>query len=148
MGLQTRARFDALDGYGVTHYYDGFGQPTTTLLNMDGQARYVSYQYDDGGNRIRITHPDGAAFGYDHDALGRATEVRDHKAAPSLDDLIVRYWYKPEGPRHAAVRGAGVAGFTAIAYYDPLLRPEAIHNDLPAAGADVSFNLACNPASH
>jgi RHS repeat-associated protein len=145
-GLQTRARFDGLDGYGVTTWYDGFGQPVTVLLNMAGEARYVSYAYDEAGNRVRITHPDGAAFGYAFDALGRATTVHDHAAPTSTDDLVIRYWYKPEGPRHAAVRGTGSAGFTTVFYYDALQRPEAIHNDLPADGADVSFTFGYNRA--
>src|SRR3954466_4093666 len=45
LGLMTKARFDALDGYGVTNYYDEFGQPTTTLLAMDGNYRYTSYYH-------------------------------------------------------------------------------------------------------
>jgi YD repeat-containing protein len=145
-GLQTRARFDGLDGYGVTTWYDGFGQPVTALLNMAGEARYVSYAHDEAGSRARITHPDGAAFGYAHDALGRVTTVHDHAAPASLDDYVIRYWYKPEGPRHAAVRGTGSAGFTTIFYYDALQRPEAIHNDLPPDGADVSFTFGYNRA--
>ena len=146
IGLQTKARFDALDGYGVTHYYDAFGQPVTTLLHMGGHARYVSYLHDEAGNRVRITHPGGAAFAYRYDALGRMNTVLDNPAAASSDDYVVRYWYKPDGPRHAAVRGAGLAGFTTTSYYDALQRPEAMHNDLPAAGADVSFGFAYNPA--
>jgi hypothetical protein len=37
-GLQVKARFDGLDGYGVTNYYDEFGQPTTVALNMDATS--------------------------------------------------------------------------------------------------------------
>ena len=47
LGLQTKARFETEDGYGVTFYYDMFGLPTTTLLNMNGYDRYVSYYHDD-----------------------------------------------------------------------------------------------------
>ena len=42
LGLQTKARFDGLDGYGVTNYFDAFGQPTTTLLTMDGQPGHFA----------------------------------------------------------------------------------------------------------
>jgi RHS repeat-associated protein len=147
MGLQTKARFDGLDGYGVTNYYDMFGLPTTTALNMDGNIRYTSFYHDDAGNRVRLTHPDGAAFGYSYDPLGRMTQVLDNPALASIDDYVIRYWYKPEGPRHAAVRGASPAGFTTVFYYDGLRRPTAISNDLPTAGSDLNIGLSYNPAS-
>jgi RHS repeat-associated protein len=146
LGLQTKARFDNLDGYGVTNYYDAFGQPTTVLLNMDGAYRYTSYSYDDAGNLARLTHPDGAAFAYGYDALGRMTQVSEHRVVPSLDDLIVRYWYNAAGSRHSAVRGAGTGGFYTIFYRDPLERPSVVANDLPAAGNDMVIELAYNPA--
>ena len=130
----------------MTAWYDGFGQPTTTLLNMAGESRYLFHYHDDAGNRVRLTHPDGAAFGFGHDALGRTPLIHDNPALASLDDYVVRYWYKPEGPRHAAVRGAGVAGFTTVSWYDALQRPESINNDLPADGADVSFSFGYNAA--
>jgi len=72
MGLQTKARFDNLDGYGITNYYDAFGQRTTVLQSMGGSYRYVSYYHDDAGNLVRITHPDGVLFTYGYDALGMA----------------------------------------------------------------------------
>jgi hypothetical protein len=31
-----------------------------------------------------------------------------------IDDYVMRYWYKPEGGRHAGVHGAGDAGFTTL----------------------------------
>ena len=77
---------------------------------MAGHARCGSYWHDDGGNLIRLTHPDGAAFGYGHDALGRMTAVHDNAGVAGIDDYVVRYWYKPEGPRHAAVRDLARAG--------------------------------------
>ena len=64
----------------------------------------------------------------------------------SLDDYVVRYWYRPEGTRNAAVRGVGSAGFTSIYYYDRVQRPWVIANDLPFPGADVATELRYNPA--
>ena len=58
----------------------------------------------------------------------------------SIDDYVIRYWYKPEGPRHAAVRGAGNAGFTSVFYYDALQRPIAHYNPY------VNIGLGYNPA--
>jgi RHS repeat-associated protein len=146
LGLQTKARFDNLDGEGVTNYYDEFGQPTVTLLAMNGSARYVSYYYDDAGNLWRLTHPDGANIYQIHDALGRMTSLAEN-SVPANDDYIVRYTYKPAGPRASAVRGAGTAVFTTTTSYDAALRPDVIASELPGTASDVSFSFAYNPAS-
>jgi len=140
MGLQTKARFDNLDGEGVTNYYDAFGQPTTVLQSMGGSYRYVSYYHDDAGNLVRLTHPDGVHFGYGYDSLGRMTLVHDNAGIGHIDDYVIRYWYKPEGGRHAAVRGAGSAGFTSVFYYDALQRPVAFYSPY------VNIGLGYNPA--
>jgi RHS repeat-associated protein len=145
-GLQTKARFDGLNGEGVTNYYDEFGQPTTTLLAMGGSARYVSYYYDDAGNLWRLTHPDGANIYHNYDALGRMTSVLDNNST-SLDDYVIRYWYNAAGSRSTAVRGANAIGFGTNYYYDPIDRPTTIANDLPVAGADITIGLAYNPAN-
>ncbi|HYD36076.1 MAG TPA: hypothetical protein VEA60_00585, partial [Allosphingosinicella sp.] len=133
---------------GITTYYDAFGLPTTSALNMDGDVRYVSWHHDDSGNRIRLTfaYPENVAFGFAYDALGRMTAVHEQASAGHLDDYIVRYWYKPEGPRHAAVRGAGSVGFTTTHYYDPLGRLDSMHSTVPAAAASLSLAFAYNPA--
>jgi YD repeat-containing protein len=113
---------------------------------MGGYGRYVSYYHDDAGNRIRLTHPDGAQFSYGWDALGRMTGVLE-KPVPANDDYVVRYAYNPAGSRSSAERGAGTAGFTTTITYDPLNRPATIANDLPVAGADSSIGLSYNPAN-
>jgi YD repeat-containing protein len=113
---------------------------------MGGQYRYVSYYHGDGGRLWRLTHPDGANFYYGYDGLGRMTAVLENPNIASIDDYVIRYWYKPEGPRHAAVRGAGTAGFTTISYYDSLQRPTVLADDFPAA-ADMVVELPYNPAS-
>jgi RHS repeat-associated protein len=146
LGLQTKARFDGLNGEGVTNYYDEFGQPTTTLLAIGGSARYVSYYYDDAGNLWRLTHPDGANIYHNYDALGRMTSVLDNNST-SLDDYVIRYWYNAAGSRSTAVRGANAIGFGTNYYYDPIDRPTTIANDLPVAGADITIGLAYNPAN-
>jgi RHS repeat-associated protein len=145
LGLQTKARFDGLDGEGITTYYDEFGQPTTTALNIGGYERYVSYYHDDAGNLWRLTHPDGANIYHSYDALGRMTAALDN-AWTSGNDYVIRYWYTSAGNRYAAVRGEGLIGFTSVYYYDSALRPSAIVNDLPGTAADSSIGLAYNPA--
>src|SRR3954470_18746524 len=66
-GLQTEARFGSLAGPGIRNNYEGCGRLVSTASNMGGFSRTVSSEYDPGGNRTRITHPDGAFFTYDYD---------------------------------------------------------------------------------
>ncbi|MEA3012262.1 MAG: hypothetical protein QOD42_807 [Sphingomonadales bacterium] len=44
---------------GVTNAYDGFGRLASSTLSMDGVSRPLSYQWDAGGRRTRVAHPDG-----------------------------------------------------------------------------------------
>jgi len=61
-GLQTKARFGSLTGPGVDNAYDGFGRMVSSTNAMSGTPLTLSYQYDDNGNRTRITHGDGSYF--------------------------------------------------------------------------------------
>ena len=147
-GLQTAASFGAPGNDFVRTWYDGFGQPVTVLTYMSGQARYLNHQYDRDGNREHLTFTnDNARFRFQYDGLGRMTAVLDKADYSSPDDLVVRYFYRPEGPRHVALFGSGSAGLSTGYYYDNVQRLSAIGNDLAAPGADWSVSLAYNPAS-
>ena len=122
-GLQTRARFDSLEGEGVTTIYDGFGRVSSSTLAMAGTSRTLSSLYNVENNRTRLTHPDGAFFPYVHDGLGRLAMLLDRASVQTVDDYVIRYVFKPEGGVHVAVRGAGNAGFSTIFYHDAMLRP-------------------------
>ena len=95
---------------------------------------------------MSLSHADGLQFGYAYDALGRATLVQEVRAAPSLDDLIVRYWYNEAGSRAGIVRGSGSGGFTTNFYRDPLEWPTVIANDLPGTANDAPIELGYNRA--
>ena len=144
-GLQTAARFDSYEGEGVTNWYDGFGRPVTTLHLMAGQVRYLGYTYD-VDSLFRITHPDGASFAFHHDGLGRMTTVFDNPPGSSLYDNVIRFYYRPDGPRHAVVRGSGLGGFLTVFYPDFVQRPGGIVNDLPGTAGDMSIAVTYNPA--
>ncbi|MGA9582260.1 MAG: RHS repeat-associated core domain-containing protein [Allosphingosinicella sp.] len=146
-GLQTKARFGSLAGQGITTLYDGFGRVTSSTLDMEGTSRTLSWLYDRDGKRIRITHADGAAFGYGYDPLGRTILVHDHAALGHVDDYVVRYSYHPTGARFVALRGLGPGGFSTVYYYDPAGRPHSINDDLSGTAGDVSLTFAYNPAS-
>jgi RHS repeat-associated protein len=144
--LQTRARFDSLEGEGVTTIYDGFSRPVSSTLAMAGTSRTLTYSWDAAGNRTGITHPDGKLFSTLYDALGRATWISEPYIPATNDWIIVRYWYNAQGQRLSTVRGVGVVGFTSVDYYDPALRLTAINNDLPGTANDLSTALGYNPA--
>jgi RHS repeat-associated protein len=143
--LQIRARFDAPNGEGVTTDYDGFGRALSSALSLNGTFRTLVSHYDREGNRTALVHPDGATFGYYRDAAGRLGSLYQNGLG-HMDDYVVRYFYKPEGPLHAAVRGVGGAGFTTIFYHDPVQRPFVTINDLIPDGADMTTALYYNPA--
>lgn len=70
-GLQLSARFDSTAGEGVTATFDDAGRPSSSSTDMGGTTRTLEYQNDAGGNRTRITHPDGVYFIMSHDGLDR-----------------------------------------------------------------------------
>ena len=70
-GLQTFARFGSITGTGITNQYDGFGRLRSSSTNMDGTSRTVTSDYDLHGNRVRVTHPDGAFFEYAYEHGGQ-----------------------------------------------------------------------------
>ena len=83
-GRETKARFDSLSGEGDTTAYDGFGRVTSASETMDGTTRALSYQYDNDGDRTRITYPDGAYFSYAYDGLDRLNGLKDPTGATLL----------------------------------------------------------------
>jgi YD repeat-containing protein len=119
------AAFGAPGSDFVRIWYDGFGQPVTILSHMFGRARYLNHHYDKDGNREHLTFTeDGARIRYHYDGLGRMSAVHDRPEHSGPDDLVVRYWHRPEGPRHLALFGSG--GPAAGYYYDSVQRLAAI----------------------
>ncbi|MBX3594150.1 RHS repeat-associated core domain-containing protein [Sphingomonas sp.] len=71
-GLQTEARFDsASGGDAVLSSWDGFGRQTLSVNNMGAAWRWLRYDYDADGNRVRVTHSDGTYVNYHRDGVGR-----------------------------------------------------------------------------
>jgi len=57
-GLQISARFDSVNGEGVTNSFDRLGRQTSTMLTMDGVSRTTRYCFDANGNRTLVAFPD------------------------------------------------------------------------------------------
>ena len=136
-GLQTYARFDSASGEGVTMSYDGFGQMSSSTINMGGQVRTLSYQYDKDGNRIRITHPDGQYFTYGYDGLDRATAI-----AAQGSTTIATLGYNNRGGRASLGTGVGTTYG-----YDVAGRLSSLAHGLAGTAADIGWTYAYNPAT-
>lgn len=113
-GLQTYARFDGAIGTDNVHsIYDGLGRLTASTTTMGSASRTLSYQYDLAGNRTRVTHPDGTAFGYDYDNLRRLSFLRD-----GAGNQLEMTAYYDNGARRWLGQGANGTGYA----YDNLMR--------------------------
>jgi YD repeat-containing protein len=144
-GFQIAVWFDGNDLERVWH--DGFGRPATALSRMAGQDRYLNHIHDRDGNREHLIFTnDGGRLRFYYDGLGRMAAAHDRANPVSGDDAVVRYWHRPEGPKHVGVFGAGAAGFTSIYYYDPVQRLALIANDLSPRRSNWGIYLAYNPA--
>ena len=136
--LQTFARFDTPTGEGVTNAYDAFGRLASSTINMDGVSRTLSYQWDAGGRRTRITHPGGNYFDYAYDPAGRLTGVSHFNGS-----LMQVFLYDTAGRPWATVRTADDA---TVYGYDGISRPSALTHYLPGTSADLALGFTYNPA--
>jgi RHS repeat-associated protein len=142
-GLQTSARFDSATGEGVTSDYDGFGRLSEQRINLGGATRTLSHQYDRDGNRTRIRHPDGAAFGWSYDGRDQLAELRADPVG--LNAVLATVARDPLGRPAVLTRGAGVT-ITTYNYY-PADRLSLLHHNLGGGAAnDLGLSFSYNPA--
>ncbi len=150
--LQLSAQFGtntAPGTQGVTRTYDGFGRLATAMNNLSGSAWTLRYQYDADGDRIQVTHPDGAYFTYGYDGLDRNTQICESVSIASCTsaNVLASITYDTLGRRQALTRGGGV---TATGYsYDPMSRLRTLSQNLDGAGTanDVSYGFSYSPAN-
>ena len=135
-GLQTGAWFTG-SGHGVWTDHDGFGRPLSSTGTMGGVARTLTYEHDADGNRTRVTHPDGMAFGFGHDGLGRMNAVVEPGS------VVATFDYDAGGRR----RTAGYRGAFTNYGYDSASRLQSMAHDLGGTGSDQTFGFTYNPAS-
>lgn len=89
MGNQLTAKFDSATGAdGLTSVYDTFGLLRSSTISMAGFTNALAMTYDEAGNRVGLTHPDGQAFTYAYDALARLSGVYEGlSTSVSLDQF-------------------------------------------------------------
>ena len=81
LGRLTRA---VCDGYSYEYYYNEQG-----LLKEKRSSgkRLISYEYDNGGQMIRMTNPEEITVSYEYDLLGRMSRIYNSSG------MEVRYRY-------------------------------------------------------
>lgn len=145
-GLQLTAKFDRngdgdaddVGDNGITNVFDGFGRQTSSTTNMGGTTKTLSYQYDDNGNKKRITHPDNKYFTYDYDGLDRLDEVFE-----STSTSVIKQAYNNIGLRSDINRGSN--NHTNY-QYDGVLRLGSLSHSLQEKLV-TQYEFTYNPAS-
>ncbi len=137
------ARFGNADtGEGVTNVYDGLGQLVSSTVNMDGVSLPLAYQYDGGGNRTRITHPDGTYFSTTYNKRNQVTGATGTSAVDGTVSLLT-VDYDLEGRRELVTRGASATEYD----YDAISRLENLTQDFAGDIGNVTHSLTRNPAN-
>ncbi len=144
-GLQLRARFDTINGEGVTNVYDGFGRMTSSNIVMFGLNKTINHSYDDNSNRTEVRHNDSyTTYSYDYDGLNRAQKIYNGHGAGDKRYLIKTLTYNNRG----LMQGSVERYQTATHYgYDTVGRVSSINNNLRYTADDVTYSFAYNPSS-
>ncbi len=135
---QTFARFGSASGTGITNVYDSFGRVASTTNNMGALSRVLSYQYDAGSSRSRLTFPDGHFLAYEYDAGARLTAIRENGGT-----AVVTFTYDAA----ARLSGRASTGASASYGYDAISRLASLGTDLAGTASDQSLGLTRNAAS-
>ena len=124
----------------ITYAYDALSRVTSEQVAPSGEAtRTVSYQYDAGGRRSRLTWPDAFYVTYEYDTLGEVTAIKENGSTS-----LATFTYDNLGRRTALTRGNGsVTGYT----FDGASRLTDLALDLGGGSTnDVWTDLDYNPA--
>ncbi|WP_422058504.1 RHS repeat-associated core domain-containing protein [Sphingomonas sp.] len=137
-GLQLYARFGSTGGQGITNVYDGLGRLSSSTTDQGGTSRTLAYEWDAGGNRTRVTHPDGVYFTSTYDGLDRLTAILEGGTTQ-----VAAISYDSQGRRSGSTRGSVVSSYG----YDGLSRLNSLTDNLAGTANDVTLSFTHNPAS-
>ena len=140
-GHVLAAQFDSVGGEGITNSFDALGRQLTSTLTMDGVSRTLAYQYDNDGNRTRVTHPDGQYVTYNYDGLDRPTSI-----TTSAGTTPASFSYNPDGTR-SGFNSNGTAVATTYGY-DAIDRLTSLANN-PAGNPayNNAYGFSYSPAN-
>jgi len=137
-GLRTYSRFGSITGKGITTNFNGFGELSSEINNLNATSYAVSYQYDKNGNRKRITHPDGSYFTYYYDGMDRLEYIKENDSV-NLTHVTYDDQSHPE-----SLTTAGNAKTSFL--YDNESRLNVIDNNFNNMLYNVTFDFTYNPA--
>lgn len=131
-------------GYGITNnIVNGFGEVRQITSTSATDSFQLNFDYDEEGNRTRVTWPDGVYVQYTYDGLNRMDQVRE-SGATAPPGLLADYSYDTLGRRSNIYRGNSA---TSTLYYDGALpRLQSVVQDLTSTAGDVTFGLGYNNA--
>lgn len=136
-GSLTEAAFDSANR--VVMNYDAFGRQVSSTQIMDGISRPISYLYDIAGRQSRVTHPDGAWWGYEYDAAGRLVRVRDDDGVELVNN-VYDIWGRLERMNRDS------SAPDTVMFYDDANRLNRLLIDHPSGSYDVNWTFGHNPA--
>jgi RHS repeat-associated protein len=142
-GLQLKARYGSVTGLGITRNYDGFGQLKEETNTTSGTSFVVKSDYDQNGNRTKLTHPDGKYFLYDFDGLNRLTTIGENSNSSS--SIMTKHVYDVYGRPIGIERANNV---DTVYDYDNISRlSEIIHDFNYYSMNRVTYGYEYNPAN-
>jgi RHS repeat-associated protein len=145
-GHMTKARFDSLSGEGVTSGYNGFGEITSSTVNLSGLNQTLTYAYDEQGKRTELTHADGQKFTYKRDALGRVSNIYEGTSQVAPAQLI-QSSFDNRGLIDTMQRATAGSAFLADFSFDPMGRLSSLAQDAAGTVSDLTIGQSFNPAS-
>ncbi len=137
-GSLTEAAYDSSNG--IVMNYDALGRPITSTQIMDGVSRPISYLYDVAGRQTRITHPDGAWWGYEYDAASRLVRVRDDDGIELVTNVYDSWGRLERVNRDNSAPDSQM-------FYDDANRLDRIFIDHPSSSYDVNRTYSHNQAN-
>jgi RHS repeat-associated protein len=122
----------------VAWTYDNLGRLNATTTGN----RSLSYQYDPGSTWMKLVHPDGKAFRYTSDVLGRVSTIAEEGV-----QTLATYSYDQLSRRTAISFGNGTA--TSYTYLTPgtstdSYRLRGFAHNLAGTTADIGYGFAYN----
>ena len=130
-GLQREARYGSLTGPGISNSYDGLKRLVSSTDNTTGISRTLSYQYDDNGNRTRLTFPDSNYFTFEYDTTSRMTAIKENGST-----TVSQISYLNNGQRYRITTGP-----TTTYTYDTIGRLATLSHGLAGTAQDVAYGF-------
>ncbi|GGD63865.1 hypothetical protein GRI62_12355 [Erythrobacter arachoides] len=143
MSNMEYARFDSAAGEGISNTFNAFGQLLSSSNNMDSVTRTLSYQYDVGGRRTRITHPDANYWVNAFDALGRLTNLPQQGGTA----LGTRTYTAQGRPSANAWTNSTLSANQSSWTFEAAGRLSAMTVNLNGTASDANWTFATNHAS-